>query len=316
MVDTLELVQLVRSGMKCFLSVTVSLALLSMSLGCSPNTAQVVVTPSRSNHSAPAADVQPSKEARSASVVVVSGPITVEQQLDIVALRSGVIVALPVDVDTELQKDQVMAQLDARQLEADRGTAEHKMESLDADLKNWQSELQVREADMRRAEAMHREGINTQEAYDHSRYEVTASQYEVERQRSEVLSAKANLQSMDLELEKTKIVAPFRGVVSQRFVRLGQYVTAGDKLFRVMGTSPLEVRFTLPAVDVDLLKRRDQVIVSATPEFQRTTTATVTHISPVVDPGSGTIEVTAVLKEKLPGLIPGTTASVRIASAK
>jgi membrane fusion protein, multidrug efflux system len=152
--------------------------------------------------------------------------------------------------------------------------------------------------------------------YDHARYAVTASQYEVERQRGDMLSAQATLQSIDLELEKTKLVAPFNGVVSQRYVRLGQYVTTGDKLLRVMGTSPLEVRFTLPGTDISLLKRGDTVTVSATPDFRQTTAASVTHISPVVDPGSGTIEVTAVLKQKLPDLIPGTVASIRIASAK
>jgi membrane fusion protein, multidrug efflux system len=299
--------------MKRLLAVMVAAAGLLVSLGCAPSKAQLPAAPVQVAHSTETAKPQLAKSVPQQHELVVSGPITLEQQLDIVALRSGVIVALPVDVDTIVQKGQLMAGLDARQLEADRNTAKYKMESLEADLKNWQSELQVRETDMRRAEAMHKEGITTQEAYDHSRYEVAASQFEVERQRGEMLSAKANLQSIDLELEKTKFVAPFKGVVAQRYVRLGQYVTTGDKLFRVMGASPLEVRFTLPGAEAVLLKRGDLVTVSATPEFQQTTDATVTHVSPVVDPGSGTIEVTAVLKNRLPGLIPGTVASIRIA---
>jgi RND family efflux transporter MFP subunit len=300
--------------MKRLFAVMIAAAGLLVSLGCAPSKAQLPAAPVQVAHSTQTAQPQPLKSVPPPPhELVVSGPITLEQQLDIVALRSGVIVALPVDVDTVVQKGQLMAGLDARQLEADRNTARYKMESLEADLKNWQSELQVRETDMRRAEAMHKEGITTQEAYDHSRYEVAASQFEVERQRGEMLSAKANLESIDLELEKTKFVAPFKGVVAQRYVRLGQYVTTGDKLLRVMGASPLEVRFTLPGAEAVLLKRGELVTVSATPEFEQTTDATVTHVSPVVDPGSGTIEVTAVLKNRLPGLIPGTVASVRIA---
>ncbi|WP_353072403.1 efflux RND transporter periplasmic adaptor subunit [Tunturiibacter gelidoferens] len=248
--------------------------------------------------------------------IVVSGPVTVEEQLDVVALRAGVIVAMQVDVNSEVEKGQAMARLDARQLEADRATSEHKAESVDADLKNWESELQVKEADLRRAEAMHKEGISTQEAYDHSLYEVTASKYEVERQRGDELSAKDSVRSIDLELEKTRIVAPFRGVVSQRYVRQGQYVTVGEKLFRVIGRSSLEVRFTLPATEAQLLRRGDVVTVSATTDFKESTAATVTHLSPVVDPGSGTIEVVAVVKDRLRGLIPGTMASIRIAGTR
>ncbi|WP_353068185.1 efflux RND transporter periplasmic adaptor subunit [Tunturibacter empetritectus] len=299
--------------MKHLFAVMIATAALLVSLGCAPSKAQLPAAPVQVAHSTETAKSQLTKNVPPPHELVVSGPITLEQQLDIVALRSGVIVMLPVDVDTVVQKGQLLAGLDARQLEADRNTARYKVESLEADLKNWQSELQVRETDMRRAEAMHKEGITTQEAYDHSRYEVAASQFEVERQRGEMLSAKANLQSIDLELEKTRFVAPFKGVVAQRYVRLGQYVTTGDKLFRVMGASPLEVRFTLPGAEAVLLKRGDLVTVSATPEFQQATDATVTHVSPVVDPGSGTIEVTAVLKNRLPGLIPGTVASIRIA---
>jgi RND family efflux transporter MFP subunit len=304
--------------MKRSLSVYVAPALLSITLGCSPDapvTAKV----------SPKADLRMDQPAQPAALaitpdprhfVIVTGPVTMEQQLDIVALRPGVIVDLPVDVDSEVQKNQIITRLDSRQLEADRNTAQHKVESLDADLKNWESELEVREADLRRAKEMRKEGINTQEALDHVQYEVTASKFEVERQRSDVLSARSNLQSLELELEKTRIVAPFRGVVSQRYVRLGQYVVTGDRLFRIIGTSPLEVRFTLPAADVALLRRGDKVTVSATPDFKRVASATVTHISPVVDPGSGTIEVTAVIANKLPELIPGSVASIRIASPK
>jgi membrane fusion protein, multidrug efflux system len=269
---------------------------------------------------APAERVRPvmasAPRASAPRAIVVTGPVTVEEQLDVVALRAGVIVAMPVDVDSEVEKNQVMARLDARQLEADRATAEHKAESVDADLRNWESELQVKEADLRRAEAMHKAGISTQEAYDHSVYEVTASKYEVERQRGDELSAKDNVRSIDLELEKTQIVAPFRGVVSQRYVRQGQYVTVGEKLFRVVGRSSLEVRFTLPAKDARLLRRGDVVTVSATADFGESTPASVTHLSPVVDPGSGTIEVVATVKDRLPGLIPGTIASIRIAGAR
>ncbi|HEX4067858.1 MAG TPA: efflux RND transporter periplasmic adaptor subunit [Acidobacteriaceae bacterium] len=244
--------------------------------------------------------------------LVVSGPVTVEQQLDIVALRAGVISSLNVDVDSEVGSGQVMAQLDDRQIAADRTAAEYKVQSLQADLKNWQAEVDVRKTDLQRAEAMRQAGINTQEALDHVRYDLAATQFEVERQRGEMQAAQAALESVTLELAKTKIAAPFNGVVSQRYVRLGQYVNIGDRLFQVTGNSPLEIRFTLPERYAGTMRRGERVTVSPTPDFRETATAAVTHLSPVVDPGSGTIEVTAVLSRRLPGLLPGMVASVRV----
>lgn len=287
---------------------------IAMGLGCSSGgtntgTVAAAVQP-------PPAPVELPKELAPAPVrdaIVTSGPVIVEQQLDIVALRTGVIASLDADVGSNVHKGEILARLDDRQIAADRSAAAYKAQSLESDLKNWQSELDIRKTDLQRAEAMRQAGINTQEALDHARYDLQATEYEVERQRSEMKSAQATLQSLDLELEKAHIAAPFGGVVSQRYVRLGQYVVSGDKLFQITGNSPLEIRFTLPEKDVTVLKRGDLVTVSPAPDFRITSTASVTHLSPVVDPGSGTIEVTAVLSRKVPGLLPGMVASVRVA---
>lgn len=259
-----------------------------------------------------AAPVSQPAPATQSTDLVVTGPVTMEQQLDVVALRPGVIVALNADVDSDVHSGAVLAQLDDRQLADDRSAADSRAKSLDSDLKNWEAEVQVREADLRRAEELRKDGINTQEALDHTKYDLDATRFEVERQRHELESAQAALKSLDMEMEKTRIVAPFDGEVSQRYVRMGQYVRLGDRIFQVTGNSPLEVRFTLPALDGVALHRGSQVTVSATPDFRVTAPASVTHLSPVVDPGSGTMEVTAVLSRKMPGLLPGMVASVRV----
>ncbi len=235
-----------------------------------------------------------------------------EQQLDVVAQRSGVIASLDADVDMGVRSGQLLARLDDRQLADDRSAADYKAKSLEADLKNWEAEVEVRKADLRRAEELRKDGINTQEALDHVKYDLTATEYEVERQREEMESAQAALRSLDMEMEKTRIVAPFDGEVSQRYVRKGQYLHIGDRIFQVTGNSPLEVRFTLPAREGAALRRGSLVTVSATPDFQLTAPAAITHLSPVVDPGSGTMEVTAVLSRKIPGLLPGMVATVRV----
>jgi RND family efflux transporter MFP subunit len=244
--------------------------------------------------------------------LVATGPVTMEQQLDVVAQRSGVIASLDADVDMGVRSGQLLARLDDRELADDRSAADYKAKSLEADLKNWEAEVEVRKADLRRAEELRKDGINTQEALDHVKYDLTATEYEVERQRGVMESAQAALRSLDMEMEKTRIVAPFDGEVSQRYVRKGQYLHIGDRLFQVTGNSPLEVRFTLPAREGAALRRGSLVTVSATPDFQVTVPAAITHLSPVVDPGSGTMEVTAVLSRKIPGLLPGMVATVRV----
>jgi RND family efflux transporter MFP subunit len=294
-----------------------ALGFLLAGLGCSgvnhsgeTTVAAAATTPAATP--APAAEPTPAPQ----QDLVTTGPVTMEQQIDLVALRTGIITSLTADVDSAVRQGQVLAQLDDRQVTADRDAARFKVQSLESDLKNWQSEVDVRKTDLKRAEAMRQAGINTQESLDHVRYDLAATQYEVDRQRGEMQAAQAALQSLDLELQKTRIAAPFAGVISQRYVRLGQYVNIGDRLFQITGNSPMEVRFTLPERDIPLIRRGGHVLVSAAPDFRETATASVTHLSPVVDPGSGTIEVTAVLARRLPGLLPGMVANIRIPRAR
>lgn len=244
--------------------------------------------------------------------VLATGPVTEEQQLDIVALRAGEITTLSADVDSQVQRNQMLARLDDRQLQDDRAAAEHKYQSLQSDLKNWQAEVDMRTVDLKRAEEMRQAGINTPEEYEHTRYNLTATKFEVERQREEMLAAEAAVKSLDEELGKTRIAAPFSGIVSQRFVRDGQYVTVGEKLFHLVGNSPMEVRFTIPGQQAGIIHRGQSVAVSPSPDFDNPVAATVRSVSPVIDPGSGMIEVTAVLAHRSERIMPGMIANVRI----
>ncbi len=292
-------------GLGCFLVA----ALLLLIPGCSSAPAPTVSASSR-----PAVDQPPAPKAAAASqpdVFVAMGPIVVEQQLDVTALRDGVVSELTMDVDSPVKKGQLLARLDDRQLLAEREAAEHKLRSIDADVKNWESEVKVRQVDLQRSEELLRAGIETQQQVDHDRYNVEATQHEVDRERENLLNARANLQATDLELEKTRISAPFTGIVARRYVRAGQRVSAGDKLFWVTAVEPLQVRFTLPEPYSRALKQGDELALTSTTSQGETASAKVIHVSPVVDPASGTVEVIAVLT-KLSGFRPGMTASIRV----
>lgn len=315
--ETLGVVRMVRGGIQHPTAATAGLFLILATLGCSGgNRSSEPTVAAATTQSTAAAAPAPQPIAAPAQDLVTTGPVTMEQQIDVVALRAGVITGITADVDATVSRGQPLAQLDDRQVTADRDAARFKVQSLQSDLKNWQAEVDVRKTDLQRAEAMRQAGINTQEALDHVRYDLTATQYEVDRQRGEMQAAEATLQSLDLELQKTRILSPFAGIVSQRYVRLGQYVNIGDRLFQITGNSPMEVRFTLPEREIPRIRRGERVIVSPTADFQETAPASVTHLSPVVDPGSGTIEVTAVLTRHVPGLLPGMIANIRIPRAQ
>ncbi len=243
-------------------------------------------------------------------IFTASGPIIVEHQLDLAAQREGVVASILADVGTVVKQGQMLARLDDRQLTADRDAAAARTKSIAADLKNWEAETKVQEADLERAELMWKAQLITQQELDHARYKAVGSQFEVERERENLRNSEATLESLQLELEKTRIVAPFAGVVARRYIREGQHVASGERLFWLSATAPLRVRFTLPQNFLGQIKKGEEVTVSAEGAAEMRAQARIISVSPVVDPASGMVEAVAQLYGPVSGLRPGMTARI------
>ena len=236
--------------------------------------------------------------------------------MDVAAQREGVVVEIAADTGQSVHKGGLLAKLDDRQLLSDREAAEEKLESIDADVKNWEAELKVLQADLERAQKMWGAQIISKEVFEHTQYNAIADQYELLRERKNYLSQQALVHSLDLELQKTQITAPFDGVVARRYTRVGQRVEAGARLFWVTAVSPLHVRFTLPERFVEKVHPGDPVTVSSSGAQPSTHTARIIQVSPVVDPASDTIEIVAEILSGPNDLRPGMKANVRIRDAR
>lgn len=245
-----------------------------------------------------------------------SGPLVVENQVDVAAQREGVVAKVSADAGTPVRKGQLLAQLDDRQAAADKDAADAKVRSMQADLEGWESEVKVLESDRERAEKMWDAQLITKQDLDHARFKVEADQHEVERARENLKNAQASARSLELELEKTRILAPFGGVVARRYVREGQKVAVGDRLFWVTAVAPLRVKFTLPERFLGRIKKGDELAVTAASSGAQKHGAKVLQVSPVVDPSSGTIEVLAEIQGVPGDLFPGMTVNVRVGAAK
>lgn len=242
--------------------------------------------------------------------VVASGPLIVENQVEVEAQREGMVSHISVDTGTLVQKGQLLGELDNRQVMADRDAAASRVKSLEFDVKGWEYETKVLEADLARAEKMWEAQLITKQDLDHTRYKVEADRFETERYRANLESARQQLKTAELELAKTRIVAPFPGVVGRRYVRVGDKVTMGERLFWVTQTAPLRMRFTLPEKYVGKIHKGDMLTVTITDAPEVKHSARILLVSPVIDPASGTIEVSAEVMPPLGDLKPGMSATV------
>ena len=260
---------------------------------------------------APAAKVAPPVEAADTSFVV-SGPIIVEHQVEITAQRDGFLAKVLFDAPARVKVGTILARLDDQQVTANLEAARAKSRSIEADLKNWQSEAEVLKADYGRQQNLWKLGLTSQEQLEHAKYKAESDQWDIQRVQETLNTAHQEERSLELELEKTKITAPFSGLIARRYVREGQSVSRGERLFWVTAEAPLLLRFTLPERYFGGVRPTQQFEITSPDVPGEKHSARVKQISPVVDPSSGTFEVLVELVGDRGGLRPGMTANLKV----
>ena len=223
--------------------------------------------------------VETSKPIRGDILAVYSGtaPIEAYAEADVIAKVDGEIREVLVEEGDTVKKGQVLAKLDGDRLRLE--------------LNESSARLNKMQRDFERNKELREKGLLSEGDFEKIRYDL------------EALQAAFNLAS--LELDYTQIRAPIPGVVSERYIKLGNTVRIGEPMFRVTGFDPLVAYMHIPerefrrisagqpvAIDIDALAGEDFI-------------ATVTRVSPIVDPGTGTFKITIEIRDETLRIKPG-----------
>ncbi len=139
------------------------------------------------------------------------------------------------------------------------------------------------------------------------------TQADSERVELELRQAVLTLRKAQRDIDLTRIVAPFDGVVTGRTARMGRLVEAGDSLFRITALAPVLASVRVPEASAFGVKLGAEAEVAG-PRGEKAR-ARVLRASPVIDPASGTREVVVQLisGDRMP---PGSSVTLKIGSEK
>ena len=87
----------------------------------------------------------------------------------------------------------------------------------------------------------------------HAAPELYLRKPQLQSARAAVTAARAAVDNARRQLARTRIRAPFNGVLRDTRVDVGQYLQAGDEIATLMGTDEAEIRLALTDKDLDLL---------------------------------------------------------------
>ncbi|MEE4144537.1 MAG: efflux RND transporter periplasmic adaptor subunit [Halieaceae bacterium] len=145
----------------------------------------------------------------------------------------GQIAALDLREGDPVEQGQMLARLDTDALQARR-------KATAAELAQARTELELARLKSGRQKELSATGAVSKEAFDDTRLRAQALASQVE-------AVEARLASIDIELEKSRLLAPYDGVIADRHVYQGAVVSAGTPVVRLVELTNQEARIGVPA---------------------------------------------------------------------
>jgi membrane fusion protein (multidrug efflux system) len=128
--------------------------------------------------------------------------------------------------------------------------------------------------------------------------------------------AEASLALAQAKLAKTRILAPFSGIIGIRQVSVGDYVKEGQDLATLEDIGSLKVDFRIPELYLTSLRRGQGVEVETDALAGKTYTAVLDAIDPLVDQNGRSLVLRAKLKNVDGALRPGMFVRTRLIIAE
>jgi RND family efflux transporter MFP subunit len=281
---------------------------------------QVNAEASAQNESLPEVAVVAAVKASSVGDLVLPGNIQAVTEAPILARAEGFVKRRYVDIGDRVTAGQLLAEVEAPDLDQQVRQAEAAVEQSQADLARASAALEQGKANesiakvtATRWDNLVRRGAVSKQENDQYQSQYLAQAANVKALERAVDAAKGNINAMQANVGRLsemqgylKVRAPFAGVVTLRNVDVGTLINTGNTmLFRIAQNNPLRTYLNVPqssASDVHV----GQTASLATPELpERKFTGQVTRSANALDPSSRTLLVEVQVPNPEGKLLPG-----------
>jgi RND family efflux transporter MFP subunit len=278
-----------------------------------------------------------------------TGSLAGDQQTDVAPQTSGKVVAVGVDIGSQVRRGQMLVRLDDAELKLRVDQAAAQVEQAKAAVRQAEEKIGLRpgqafdpnrvaevaaarvtlelaEKNLQRAEKLIESGDVSRSFYDEQRarrdqlkeqYEVALAQARqnfagVDVARTNVANAQAQLALARKNLSYAVIPAPIDGYVAERTADLGEYVSPQQKVVTIVRTNPLRIRIDIPEQAIPEVRVGQSVSITTSAWPDRNFSGRVARIAPNVSATSRTLTVEAEIENSGGALKPGQFATVRI----
>jgi membrane fusion protein (multidrug efflux system) len=152
-----------------------------------------------------------------------------------------------------VKSGQILVKLDNSDLLAQKTSALASIQMAEESSKLSKVMVDKSEEDFKRAQVQIKEGVITQEQYDHNQKALDAAIATHNIDLSKITSAKSQLGIIESQLQNTTIIAPMDGFVAKRWVLTGDVVQPGQPIFIIYDVKNLWVTANMEETKVGRL---------------------------------------------------------------
>ena len=313
-------------------------------------------------------EVEPVRRGHVEATVTAVSSGTVEAQIDSIISSEfmGSVMKVNFDEGDTVGEGDLVVELDTRELDAQVRVAEANLAAgkarleqakvaaeiqdtiADTELAQAEAQLRNAEEEFNRALSLLEQGVVAKSFHDQAELArdvarerfAAAKKNELQKRirREEIKSAEANVEQLESTLEyakaqlaKAKVTAPFRGVIAEMLVDIGESMASGSggtgagagagglmmrtPLFRLVNMDTMTVRAPIDEVDSDAVELGMEARVTLEPFPDTELLGEVTYIAPVVKTTleqNRTVDIKVELQEGLSMCRPGMSADVTV----
>jgi len=226
------------------------------------------------------------------------------QEASIFARVNGYLKDWLVDIGAQVQKDQLLADIDTPDLDQQLAQA------------NSQAVLAKKNLDQAKSTNTKWQELYKQGVVSQLDSENMATSQGTNQANTEAFAA--NLRFLQQEVAFKRVTAPFPGIITVRNVNVGDLITANNtnmEMFHVQQTDPLRVYFRIPQEEATNIANGQTFDVQVGAQSAKTYPGKVISTSGAVSPDSRTMLVELKVDNSKNEILPGSYATVRVPQA-
>jgi len=248
---------------------------------------------------------------------------------------SGIVRKLNVEEGQHVKEGDLLLELDDRQfrLELERAQADRlsKLSELllekqfeGADMALEQSEMDIiqkAKKEYERVQKLYAKGMISENEFEDAYRQYELALIQSGEKKDEIRSASKGLtqaeiavKTAQMNLEKTRIIAPFSGIVTDIQISPQEHITNGRDLFVLVNISRIQVHARVLESEIGKMKQGREVILRFSAYPDRVFEGRVKSISPIVNPEDKTCKVIVDVANPKEEIKPGMHAEVEIAA--